>query len=416
VTAEPAPDLAPEDEVLLAIGKLHPSPADVARAAAAIARPRFPWEAALALATANRVDGLIARAVEAEPALRAAAPREVRRALGKARLAIELRNARIAGAVAAPLESLAAAGLPVALMKGGALSATVFPPGTRVLNDLDLLIRRSDYARVARSLEAAGFAKSFLRPADERDLLHDYHELSFVKRFGPTTVSVDLHWLVYHRLAPFTLRAADVIARARPARFGGARCLAMSPEDTLVHYATQLGVDHLHYAYGRVADIDALARSGLDWARVLTIARAAGAEGVTRLALGLAETLGARPPSWLLHRLAAASPGSGRVADFLADPRLLVGRRRIREGLRILFLPLLYTALRARLAYFFTLPWVDRGSAHVLHLEAGDGVASLRAARIEALVGAAGCGAALLLARGLGRFDRAWPSLCPPAA
>jgi hypothetical protein len=408
------PAIALEEELLLRAAKLRPSADDLARAREIVADPRFSWEDALAAAVDSRVHTLLARSVEDAPALRAATPPAVRRALAQARLAATLRTARAFQAVEPVLAALAARGVPAILLKGAALAATILPPGARVLQDLDILVPVEARARAIAAFEANGFRRPGRLAAPARG----YHEVELVKRVAGGAAVVDLHWRLYPRGRAYSIPWAELRARARPVVIEGAPALASSLEDTFVHYATQLGNDKLEVGFRRATDLDALARSGLDWRRAAAIARAAGASGAARLALGLAAMLGAEPPGWLLRSLERECPGSGLLAELLAAPALLFGRRTLRPGARAVLLPCAYGRLRDRLAYAFTIAAPAYGSARDLHVAPNGG--EVYAARIRAVAKAAACGAAVLVwrgARALGAEEvagRAFDALCPP--
>ena len=139
--------------------------------------------------------------------------------------------------------------------------------------------------------------------------------------------------------------------------FGSVTVLGTSGEDTLVHYATQLGVDEARVDLGRIADIDALVRSGPDWDRVLGVARVSGALGVLHLALSLLSMIGSPVPKGVMRRLTRLAPGCATASDVLADPRLPFGRRVPRFSMVVALLPFLYGRWRNRLAYWFRLPF-----------------------------------------------------------
>jgi len=415
VTPPRAPSLLAEERLLVAAGKLARDAGDEGSAVAAVRDRGFSWARALELAATHRVKPLLARSIEDVPGLRDLAPPDVRRALGRARLQAATRAERVAAALAPVLTELEAAGVPVVLLKGAALLATIQPPGTRSLGDVDLLVRRPDYARVAAALVAHGFEKRLEPGRTERALLADHHEIAFVRRGKGEPVDIDLHWRLYPRDRAFSIPTGDLIARARPVRFGGAPALALSPEDAVVHYATQIGIDFLLLSFGRAADIHALVASGsVDWGRLCRIARDAGAAGVTHLALSLAAGLGAEVPGFVFARLETASPGCGTASAVLADGRLAFRRLVVRSAAKVLLMPLLYDRLRNRLAALLTLPLPSYGSAANVQIlrpgdpsrpGAGGGLgACLRRARV--LVLAAACGVALVAfagARTLGR-------------
>ena len=103
------------------------------------------------------------------------------------------------------LAVLAGDGVDTALFKGAsALDRLYSDPGTRPMDDADVLIRSEHRARAAAALGRLGFG---LRPAEPGrfgpvdDALHG--EWTFVKRVGRLEVEIDLHW---HLVADARLR------------------------------------------------------------------------------------------------------------------------------------------------------------------------------------------------------------------
>jgi hypothetical protein len=345
--------LTPEERLVRALGKVAPDEADRRAALAAIRDPRFAAERVVPVATAQRSAALLARNLEGAPDLLAALPPRVFRALAAARL-VAARRLRLVAATAAPiLADAAAAGIPLLLLKGAVLQSTVYPPDTRRINDVDVLIRREDLDAMIARFAAAGFRKVFFRGRSEGEIRRAHHEMGMHREVEGESVEVDLHWRLYPRLLEVDcVRERDLFERARPVDFGGARLPGTSPEDTLVHCATQLMADHCRIAHWRVADIHALARSGaLRWPVVERIARESGAAGALRVALGLADAIGAEVPAAVLGRLEAACPGSATAAALLCDPRTPFGSAGLRAGAMFAATWLVLGRTRSRLRF-----------------------------------------------------------------
>jgi hypothetical protein len=396
--------LAPEERLLLALGRLRPSAAAWEEARRILEAPSFRWERAVELASYHRVHLLLARSLDGAP-LRDLVPSGVRARLQQVRMAAELRNERSLHAIAEPLARLAAEGIPVLLLKGAALVATTFPPGSRPLNDIDLLIRRGDYPRVSRALEEAGFRKTLQEGRSEEETLRDYHEVSFLRRVRNETLSVDLHWHLFTKdrqssisAMACDLRTGDLLSRAAPATLGPAHALAPSAEDCFVHIATQIGNDSLDVHLGRLMDLDALVGAGLDMRRLVAIATAARAAGTTYLALSLVASLGAPVPRDALARLRAACPPSAVAGRVLATPALPFVCGRLRTAARLALLPLLFGRPSQRLAYYLSLvvPAAGARRHHILR-KPDSARAYLRRWRVAGL--AACCGLLLLAER-----------------
>ena len=353
--------MRPDEALLLALGKIAPDRRDRAAALAAIGDPAFAWESALELARYHRVHALLAANLDDF-----VVPDGVRATLGRMRLSAQLRNEKYLHAVAPLLDA------PLLLLKGAALAFAIYPPGTRPLNDLDLLIRRRDYPRVASAFLACGFEKSIPAPWTEDFVLRHYHEMSFVKRVGKEWLSVDLHWRIYPRGRVYRLGVEEMFLRSTVVDTGQAPVRVPSHEATFVHYATQIVNDGLYAHFGRVADLHALVASGLDWEALVATARRAGAAGAVHLALALAGLLGAHTPEAVERRLRRDCPGCEQAARILARPAFLFGRSRLRIIVRTMLAPLLFPRGR-RLGYYLSLPWAPATPDRLDPLEGGAG-------------------------------------------
>ena len=277
-------DLLPEERFLLALATLAPSGEDYRTARELCRRDGFSWDAIYALSVAQRVMPVLALNLEAE-AMVEAVPRAVRFRFRRGRVAAKLRNDRFCRLLTGPLTELEERGIAALLLKGAVLSADLFPEGTRALGDVDMLLSKSDCAEAGRVFEAHGFEKRDVWPGAESWTIRSYNEVCYVRQEAGQPFAVDLHWRICPENHAYDLPLARLIGRAVPVSFGSVTVLGTSREDTLVHYATQLGVDEVRVDLGRIADIDALVRAGPDWDRVVGVARAAGAHGALHLAL-----------------------------------------------------------------------------------------------------------------------------------
>jgi hypothetical protein len=200
------------------------------------------------------------------------------------------------------LSAYAAAGVPALVLKGAALSHTVYPePGLRPMSDLDILVREEDLWRAQSLLAGLGFdaplpvgpelAHRHLAIAARQveglsvlveihhKLLSDYfdHAASFVRSLArPTSAPPE-------RPAPPATGLAQVSAWARlggltapphPFDLAGLTAYTLSYEDTLGYLSRHL-ISHVNvWDFGRliwVADIVSLAEryaAEIDWERV----------------------------------------------------------------------------------------------------------------------------------------------------
>ncbi len=248
---------------------------------------------------------------EFEPALRTL--------LRTARYREQLRWATYERIFLEALRALAAAGVPVIVLKGAALARAVYPdPALRHSHDIDLMVRREHLAPAASALARAGFARGrFVQASDDAMLAH------------PSGLPVALH--VRPSGAPWPAAAlAEVWARSRPLADLSAPARALSPADSLTQVCSQAAL------FGSRATLvwacDAwliLARErDLEWDVLVRAATASHvALPVAALLRYLATELDAAVPVEVVDALVRASE-----ADRLGLELALAGARRGRGG------------------------------------------------------------------------------------
>jgi hypothetical protein len=302
-------------------------------------------------------------------------------------------------ALAPVVETLAQQGIPLALMKGAAVAETLYPPGTRLLNDFDALIHRSDYGRVVAAFTARGFERQSRPGRSEEAELRDYHQVALVKTIGEIGLKVDLHWLMYPRDRPFCqIETAVLMSRARPVSFGTESVLVLSPEDMLVHYGSQIVNDTLRVSYQRRCDIYALVQRGPCWDSVVEISRQAGAAGATHLALSIAACMGATVPAQVFRRLRTHCRWCHLATHYYGVPSLTSRSPTIPDAVRPLLIAILHARTTDRVRFlssYFSRGWraghVGRGrvqawlmaARHVRRIGAGAGRGVLARARAK---------------------------------
>jgi Uncharacterised nucleotidyltransferase len=219
------------------------------------------------------------------------------------------------------------------------------------LNDFDLLIDKRDYDKVTAAFVKAGFSKRFRQAMTEASELENYHQIGLVKGAGESHLSVDLHWLLYPADRAFCqIDTPTLMSRSRGISFGATTALVLSPEDMLVHYASQILNDSLDMSYQRMGDLYAIAKSSPSWESTVDIACRAGSAGATHLALSVASMLGARVPSWTFRELRSACAGCHVSSQRLVVPSLVFRGLAARHELPIL-VSLLYSRQRDRIRY-----------------------------------------------------------------
>lgn len=214
------------------------------------------------------------------------------------------RNLALAQELAQLLRLLEANGIPAVSYKGPMLAMAVYGNlALRQVLDLDILIRAPDTPRAVELLRAHGYQSQdhLTGPKGETDY-------ACRLRQGASGIAVELHWGFTLDFFDFRLDLEQLWTRLQPALLGGARVLALAPEDLLlvlcVHLSKHCWEQKLRLAW--VCDIAELIRSaeGMDWGKVQEQAGQLGSECMLNLGLFLAaDLLGTSLPEPLCRRL-----------------------------------------------------------------------------------------------------------------
>jgi hypothetical protein len=215
------------------------------------------------------------------------------------------------------LAQLRDAGIPVVLLKGAALAASVYPSfAERPMADADLLVRAGDIARARDVVRAAGWRESG-DPVLSR-LLEGHHHLPAFVDAGGTEIRLELHTALVPGESPFLLPTEEYWAAARPARDEFAGALVPAPAYLLLHAC-------IHFAWSHTFDFGAwrtfrdvgelIATSRIDWDQFVDLARRSRAASACYWTLRLASRLSGAPvPDAVLARLRPPSPEALRRA------------------------------------------------------------------------------------------------------
>jgi hypothetical protein len=160
--------------------------------------------------------------------------------------------------------------IPVILLKGAALSRSIYPdPGLRPMNDLDLLVRKQNLPQAVKAITALGYEEQKTT----------YHVLFFG---GPgKRVTLELHWNLQPSGHDSLSEDNSVWAWEDSVPFDNS--LMLSPEATLLYLSAHLTMQHgettprLIWFY----DLHLLIlkyNSELDWTKVLGLSRKLGWE------------------------------------------------------------------------------------------------------------------------------------------
>jgi hypothetical protein len=167
------------------------------------------------------------------------------------------------------LATLSSGGIDSMLLKGTALTALgYYDRGSRVMADIDVMVRTADAARAARLLEEAGWKRS--EPGVQTSKLTSIiHAIALTGDHG---ANLDLHWHMIHRDCASD---ADGLywASATPVEFVGERTLTPAPSDLLLHACVHGMAWMPSPSFIWICDALALIRRGnIDWRRLAAIA------------------------------------------------------------------------------------------------------------------------------------------------
>lgn len=235
--------------------------------------------------------GLIAPLVSRLPPDGTGLPPEVRERLRRLGSGLRLAAGPHRAAEDEVVAALAAAGVPVALLKGMSLADRLYgDPDLRPSGDVDALVPAAELDHAVEVLDRHGWR---LEPGRHPDYQRRHHRhVTLVREGSP---AVELH----HRASTgfaMVLDGEPLLARARPGARGG---LVLAPEDELLFlalHAADHGLARLCWLEDLLALLDA-AGPALDWAAVVARARAAGAAPAAAFVFLRLARLGAAIPA-----------------------------------------------------------------------------------------------------------------------
>ncbi len=283
----------------------------VLRGEAARAAPPLREDGAWAeLARRAAREGLAGLVIEALAKAGEQAPDEASRVLSGAARRTEVDNRRLGRHILRVAEALAAARVPLMLLKGAALQQLVYGRAElRPMSDVDLLVRESDAARAGEVLERIGYARTqFFR---DRSFFPRFYYETHYQCGEKSPCLIDLHvrpWrpMRYARTVP-----ADALwARAKTVRIGNAEAYVPCDDHLLIHLAVHAAV----HGCGRLlwlADIARVMRERsrrIDWHRTVeTAIRWRVALPMRRALEAVERTCGAGAPEHVMAALRRAT-------------------------------------------------------------------------------------------------------------
>lgn len=320
--------LTDEERVTVLLSRLDPPAAVLESAAIVSSASTFDWMRVVECATRLWVHPLVAGNALGPP-IAATLPDAARRAWLLAQLAGRVRWSAYQRLLAPVVDQWADDGIEVTLLKGAGLAATLYPEGSRLVNDLDLRVPTERLDEASTALERHGLVRD--DPPGE-----DPNGRTFVVP-GPadrTPLVVDLHGDLESAASPFELTAGRWAQRGIAADFAGTPVRVFRREDQFVHLASQLARDVVIKLH-RVTDLVALVESGaaaLEWPRLRASAIEAKACGAVALGLRWAAAAGATIPHDWIAEMEALHPDSRASNDILLDARALLPRFRLRAA------------------------------------------------------------------------------------
>jgi hypothetical protein len=264
-------------------------------------------QAFLALATTQRVRPLLWNRLR-QKGLDQAVPIQVAEELREAFRRNTLDNLRLYGDLRRLLSTLKPDGIPLILLKGIFLADAVYCNiGLREMNDIDVLARAADLARITEILTGMGYTP--LQPICMDIALKTQHHLPGMLKPGHALFEV--HWNLTSPGKSYCIDPGSLWERAVPVHIAGCDALALSPEDLLLHLCLHTSYQH-QFAFGLrpfcdIAETISRFGSAFDWQTTAERAEHWGWQRGVYLALRLARELAdADVPDDILERLRPA--------------------------------------------------------------------------------------------------------------
>ncbi len=243
---------------------------DRSAAADALDLPHTPEEWALVLKAARelRLSGLL---MDRLPA--GSLPGIVKEQFERSRISIQHRNLYLWLALEEWLDRFEAAGIPVLVLKGAALTRLVYRNmGQRPMTDIDFLVERDSFHRAAQRLTEAGLVR--VVDVEGNDRLPRTQAMFCTPRSHP--IFVDLHWHLvdsnyYARRVPIRWfwEHTTLLDQEKPAM------RVLSPEAQLLHLVAHLELHHAGASMLSLYDVAVLLHrfgGSMDWELVLDAA------------------------------------------------------------------------------------------------------------------------------------------------
>lgn len=308
---------SPEGSALLLLAGGTAPDAAVAQALARVGD----WPYLLLAAAREQATGVLHEACQRHADV---VPEEVRQRLRRQERVTRFLMTYLEQRVQQSCDALRQAGIPVVLLKGGAMASSFYPSfAERPMVDVDLLIHPADAARAVDVLLANGWLWRADKPRDG-DFSH-LHHLPELRDAKGVEISLELHTALFPPGHPFAITTDDIVRQASAVAREGKRLLIPHINHLLIHAATHFTWSHLLRSGGwrTFRDVAHILRSGtVEWHSFEVEARRTRSVTSCYWTLFMARELAGAPvpdeilarlappiPRWLRHRLLAFYAG-----------------------------------------------------------------------------------------------------------
>lgn len=296
--------IRPEAQLLLCCAKICPD-SETDELIGKLLSQSIDWEYLLRMSLSHGVMPLLYRTISA--ACPEAVPKPFVHQLRSYFYTNAVRSLFITEELLNLLGQLDARGIPAIPFKGPVLAASVYgEPSLRQSCDLDILVKRRDFARVRKLLVSQGYAPlhrmtrmleaTLLQSRCQYALLRDHDRLM-----------VEVHWLIAPPYVSSPLDLDRLWERRQGVSLNGSQVPTLSHEDLLLILCVH-GSKHQWERLGWMCDVAKLIATGkrIDWESVMDQARTLRSERMLFLGLFVvSDLLGARLPEGVLQRCQA---------------------------------------------------------------------------------------------------------------
>ncbi|MFN8443063.1 MAG: nucleotidyltransferase family protein [Caldilineaceae bacterium] len=269
------------------------------------------WQALVALAVEQQVAALLYHRLKTHNC-EAALPSEIRQLLQKSHRVNASRNMQIYHALGQLLAALQKQQIPVLVLKGAHLGATVYESiALRSMVDMDILVQEANIMTAVEQLHALGYQPETPWRSLDAYLTYRHHVPPFIH---PNKVPViELHWQVTPPNRGYAIPVEQLWSHRRAAMLNGISAEGLCPEDLLIHVCVHATYHHwFQHGVRSLCDIAELLRyygDTLDWETVRARAAAWQCERGVYLALSAAQQLlGVDIPNPLVASLYSMKP------------------------------------------------------------------------------------------------------------